>query len=530
MEVVLLHGAAVTLGAERGHAGHAVARVGGGDGDLVAEFIEGDLLFDGVGVFAGDGGTGEVPLHLDRAKALLEFFLGVDQLGLFVAEEEAVAQAETGDGVATVERGNGDLIAEGELGREDGGVDVVGPVEDAGRVGEGQGVGGDVGPGAHEGNLGVEAGLGVLVEEEALLLAGVFVEDDKTTDGAGGLALGGGHGQADGLGEARPLAEVAGGVEVGHARGVVRVGGALGVAEIEEAVLLVEVGLIEENEEAAEEVEILGLVGVGDPAVAQTLKHEGDAVHLTVNAGGATEGPAEAIGADEVGHHLDVFLGVGAEGGELAVAHAGVGVELERGADEHEAHHAIEVEVAADAGGGVVKEAGGAGGVNPIHHALDEAGGLVLLREAEGEAGDSLGDVECLPVVVVVGAVEEGLVDALAGLVHEAFPDRVALLGGAEAEEAEGGVGEAVFRRGLGEHLGGDATGGEVDQVVALERGLAGGAVVFAEGEGDVAGLVGAGFLAGGGKDGSIGLDGVQVVAQHRTGHIETLLGEAMHA
>ena len=231
---------------------------------------------------------------------------------------------------------------------------------------------------------------------------------------------------------------------------------------------LVEVGLVEKYEQAAEQVEILRLVGVGDPAVAEALEDERNAVHLAVDAGGAAKGPAEAVGADQVGHHLDVFLAVGAQGGELAVAHARVGVELKGGADEREAHHSVEVEITADTGGGVVEEAGGAGGVDPLDHALDQAGGLVLLGEAEGEAGDGLGDVKRLPVVVVVRALEQGLVDAFTGLVDEAFPDGIALLGGAEAEEAEGGVGEAVFRGRLGEHLRGDAAGGEVDQVVAL--------------------------------------------------------------
>ena len=101
--------------------------------------------------------------------------------------------------------------------------------------------------------------------------------------------------------------------------------------------LLVEVGLVEKEEQPAQDVEILVLLVVGDPAVAQALQDEADAVHLAVGAGGAAEGPAETVGADEVGHHLDVFLGVGAEGGELAIAHAAVGVELQRGADEHEA-------------------------------------------------------------------------------------------------------------------------------------------------------------------------------------------------
>jgi len=60
-------------------------------------------------------------------------------------------------------------------------------------------------------------------------------------------------------------------------------------------------------------------------------------------------------------------------------------------------------------------------------------------------------------------------------------------------------------------------------EVVALERGFAGGAVVFTEGEGDMAGFVGARLLAIGWQDGAVGLDRVEVVAQHRAGHIESI-------
>ena len=253
-------------------------------------------------------------------------------------------------------------------------------------------------------------------------------------------------------------------------------------------------------------------------------------MHLAVGARGAAKRPAEAVGANEVRHDLDVFLGVGAEGGQLALAHAAVGVELQGGADEHEGHHAVEIEIAAEAGGGVVEEAGRAGLVDAVDHALDQAGGFVLLRQAEAEARDRLGDVEGLPVIVVVAAVQELLVDALAGLFDEALPDGVALLGRAEGEEAEGGVGEAVFRGGLGEHLRGDAARREIDEIVAAQRGLAGGAIEFSKREGDVAGFVGAGNLTVGRQERAVWLDRVQIVGQHGAGHIQTLLGEAVHA
>ena len=133
-------------------------------------------------------------------------------------------------------------------------------------------------------------------------------------------------------------------------------------------------------------------------------------------------------------------------------------------------------------------------------------------------------------MVVVVAAVEELLVDALAGLLDEAFPDGIPLLGGTEGEEAEGGVGQAVFGGGLGEHLRRDAACGEVDQVEALEGAFTRGPVELAEGEGDVAGFVRTGLLAVRGKDGAVGLDRIEIMGQHRAGHIETLLGKTVHA
>jgi len=70
------------------------------------------------------------------------------------------------------------------------------------------------------------------------------------------------------------------------------VGGALGVTQIEEAMILIQIGLVEEHEQAAEDVEVLDLLVIGDPAVAQALQDEADAVHLAVSAGGAAERPA----------------------------------------------------------------------------------------------------------------------------------------------------------------------------------------------------------------------------------------------
>src|SRR5690606_26024335 len=93
------------------------------------------------------------------------------------------------------------------------------------------------------------------------------------------------------------------------------------------------------------------------------------------------EGPAQAVLADEVGQELDVLLREGAQGRELALAQAGVAVQLERLADEHEGHDAVEREGAADAlVGHVVEEARRAGLLDALEEALDQAAGLVLLR------------------------------------------------------------------------------------------------------------------------------------------------------
>ena len=136
--------------------------------------------------------------------------------------------------------------------------------------------------------------------------------------------------------------------------------------------LLVEVGLVKEHEQPTKDVVVFDLLVVGDPAIAQALQNETDAVHLAVSTRGAAKGPAESVRADEVGHHLDVFFAVGAQGRELAITHAAVGVELQRRADEHEAHHTVKIVIAAKTLGGVIEETGRAGLVDALAHALDQ--------------------------------------------------------------------------------------------------------------------------------------------------------------
>jgi hypothetical protein len=65
---------------------------------------------------------------------------------------------------------------------------------------------------------------------------------------------------------------------------------------------------------------------------------------------------------------------------------------------------------------------------------------------------------------------------------------------------------------------------------VTLERGLASGPIKFSQCKCDVAGLIGPRLLAIGWKDGAVWLDGIEIMAQHRSGHVETLLGKTVHA
>ena len=82
----------------------------------------------------------------------------------------------------------------------------------------------------------------------------------------------------------------------------------------------------------------------------------------------------------------------------------------------------------------VVKETGRAGFLNAVQEAFDQATGLILFRKTETESSHGFGDIEDLPVVIVVAAVKQKFVETLAGLVDQSLPDRIAFLGGAERE------------------------------------------------------------------------------------------------
>src|SRR5438270_491532 len=116
LKIILHDAATMALRSERERAGYMVFRMRRRDRERVAEFVERDLLLDGVGELAADFAAGERPLHLHAAEILHELFLRRDELGLIVAEIETVAQTEAGYAVLAVERGQGDVLAERQLG------------------------------------------------------------------------------------------------------------------------------------------------------------------------------------------------------------------------------------------------------------------------------------------------------------------------------------------------------------------------------------------------------------------------------
>ncbi len=464
--------------------------VRGRDGENVAETVEGDLILDGVDELAGDLVAGEGPVDLDGPESWDDLLLGVDPLRLLVAEVEGALEAEAGGALLSVVGWREYVVSYGELWNHDGHVLAVWPIEDARRVWEGLAVCVGMPVGGHERHLDLQAGSYVAVEQEALFLLVRLVEDDEAATGLERCRRCGWR-RVDLLGETCPLAEVACSVEVGHTGGMVAVGGALAVAYDEVAVLLVEVSDVEEVEEAAQEVEVLWTLVIGDPSVAEALKEEGDEVHLAVGAGVFGASPAEAVFANHVRKEFDVLFREGAEGRELALAKAWVAVKLEGLASEDESHHAVEREGSADAFvADVVEIAVGAGFFDAGEEALDEATGFVLLGKSKGEAANSLGDVERLPVVVVVAAVEQETVEVFACLVYKAFPHGIAFLGWSEGEQCERGVCESVFLWRITEGLRCDAARGEVDEILAVKLGFSSGAVEFANSERGMAGLV----------------------------------------
>src|SRR5262245_27229956 len=133
-------------------------------------------------------------------------------------------------------------------------------------------------------------------------------------------------------------------------------------------------------------------------------------MHLAVRPSRASKRPPESVVSDEVRHHLDIFFGVRAQRGKLAVPDPTIRVQLQGRAREYKRHYTVQIEIAAEARGGVVEKPGRARLIDAIHHPLDEARGFILFRKAQAETGHGLRDIEGLPVVVVVAAMQKRLV------------------------------------------------------------------------------------------------------------------------
>ena len=101
---------------------------------------------------------------------------------------------------------------------------------------------------------------------------------------------------------------------------------ALEIADHEDAVFLIEVGEEEILEEAAQDIEILWALFVGNPTVAQGLEDQGNAVHLPIGTDAAAKGPARPSARTMSGRSLIYFSADGAQARQLAFAQVDVAV------------------------------------------------------------------------------------------------------------------------------------------------------------------------------------------------------------
>ena len=188
----------------------------------------------------------------------------------------------------------------------------------------------------------IEPAFRVLVDENPVFFAVVFIKNDEAPNGLCGCSFCI-HGATNRASKTSPLAKVASRIKVCHAGGVIVSGGALGIADDKEAVLLVQICGEEKGKEAAKNIKVKWFLFFADPSVAHCLKDERDAVHLAVSANAFAVGPAEAVCTDNVREHAEILLGAGAQRGELAVAQVHIGVQLKRLANENDREDAVDV-------------------------------------------------------------------------------------------------------------------------------------------------------------------------------------------
>lgn len=408
------------------------------------------------------------PRNFARPKPLDDFTVSGYEIRLFVPEKVGISEPEPRSAALAVIGRRRHLVAESELRNEHGKIFARRPVEHARHVRECEGRRSAARPGSRNRQVDVQPRVGIHVDEKPLLLARGIVEHHVFAvggrDGALGLEL-----AADRLGEARPLAEVARGVEIGHARRARGVGAALPVADYEISVLLVEIRHEEELEKAAENIHVLGHFVLRYPAVAHRLQNHGYAVHLPVRADIAPVRPPEPVGAHDVRKYPQILFGEGAQARDFPVAQVHVGVQLQRLADENERHYPVDVEHAVDSERRlVVKILSARGLLNAFEKFVYELAGFVLFAQPHAEPRDGFGYVENLQMVFVVAAREKPFVEIFARLLRKLFPYEVPVFRRAERKQAERRVREAVLGVLFIVRLGGYAGGGEVDNIVAV--------------------------------------------------------------
>ena len=206
-------------------------------------------------------------------------------------------------------------------------------------------------------------------------------------------------------------------------------------------------------------------------------------------------------------------------------------MQLQGLADENKTHNTVNIENAADPLlGAVVRVIGRTIGLDALDKSIDQPARFIFFGKAHAESCNRLGHIKGLHVVVVIGAGQQTVVQFFPRGVEQPFPNRVALLGGPEGKNPQGGIGQTVFLAFFRENLGRYVAGGQIDQVEFLQLRFAGQAVVFAYGQSGVSGLIQAGVFAFNRRYGTILVDCAKILPQHCAGHVQALISKILHA
>ena len=167
--------------------------------------------------------------------------------------------------------------------------------------------------------------------------------------------------------------------------------------------------------------------------------------------------------------------------------------------------------------------------LNAFDEAVDDLARIVFFRKPEAKSRDGFGDGKSLKVIVMVGSGEKATVKLFAGGIKQAFPNGISFLGCAERKQTERGIGHAVIIRIFDKGLLGDASRGQVIEVVFPQLNLPGGPKEFTNRQGCMTRFVHADLFAGCRGYCPVFVDVLQVVAQKGTSKIEALIGKIMH-